>query len=347
MIPDMKKFILRQLADIAIALLLSTLVTYAFSGNKLLSEIGVNYKYILFGFCNAMAVWKGNQLISRLGERFFPWDKNPKLTFFINSTTSVVYTGVAIYLVYRIYLEAVFNINIMAHSRGWIWQMVIVYLVSLLITISFYLANFFQGWREAVVNEEKLKKEAIQLRYDALKSQVNPHFLFNSLSVLSALIETDTAKASQFIQKFSQIYRYVLDQRDQELVPLAEELNFVNSYIHLHRIRHGQNLKIAMDIGDQSGYIVPLSLQTVLENCFKHNTISEAHPLTIELRREKDDLVIRNNLQKRRTIQDSNGIGLETMQKRYSYLTQRPLTIHDDGESFTVRVPVIQEFTGA
>jgi sensor histidine kinase YesM len=321
------------------------LITYAFAGDYLFTNFSTVYKNLLFGFCIGYSLWKGNQFIGWIGDKFFPWDKNPKLTLTVNSTLSVAYSAIAIFLVYFLYLKFVFNINMFDSFNRWIWQMVISLLISLLITISFYLAYFFKWWRIATVNEEKLKQEAIQLRYDALKSQVNPHFLFNSLSVLSSLVDTDTAKAKQFIQQFSDIYRYVLDQKDKELVTLEEEIKFVKSYINLHQIRHDESLIISIDIDNLSGFIIPLSLQTLLENCFKHNIISEEKPLTVKLWRENDFIVIQNNLQKRRVIKDSNGIGLETISKRYEYISQHPMEIVQDENHFTVKVPIIKSIS--
>lgn len=342
---EFRKFIVRQLTDITIALVLSGFITYAFAGNYLFTNFSTTYKNLLFGFCLGFTLWKGNQFIGFIGDIYFPWSRNPKFTLTVNSSLSIAFSVIDIFLVNFLYLKFVFNINIFDNPNRWIWQMVITLLISLLITISFYLAYFFKWWRIATLNEEKLKQEAIQLRYDALKSQVNPHFLFNSLSVLSSLVDTDTAKAKQFIQQFSDIYRYVLDQKDKELVALDEEIRFVKSYINLHEIRHGDSLRISIDIDNLSGFIIPLSLQTLLENCFKHNIISEEKPLTVKLWRDNDFIVVQNNLQKRRVIQDSNGIGLETISKRYEYISQHPMEIVQDENHFTVKVPIIKSIS--
>lgn len=340
-----KEFTTRQLLEAVMALILSGLITYAFAGKHLFSNFATTYKNLLFGFCIGYSLWKGNQIVGWITHRLFPWDIKPSLTLAVSSALSLVFSLVDILLVHYLYLRLAFNVNIFDNPKRWVWQMVIVLLISLIITISFYLAYFFKWWRISAINEEKLKQEAIQLRYDALKSQVNPHFLFNSLSVLSSLVDTDTAKAKQFIQQFSDIYRYVLDQKDKELVALDEEIRFVKSYINLHQIRHGKSLIISIDIDDLSGFIIPLSLQTLLENCFKHNIISEEKPLTVKLWRDNNFIVVQNNLQKRKTIQDSNGIGLETISKRYDYLSQHPMEIAQDENYFTVKVPIIKSIS--
>jgi LytS/YehU family sensor histidine kinase len=159
------------------------------------------------------------------------------------------------------------------------------------------------------------------------------------------LVDTDAAKAKQFIQQFSDIYRYVLDHKDKELVSLEDEIRFIRSYINLHQIRHDESLQVSIEVNDLTGYIIPLSLQTLLENCFKHNIISEEKPLNVKLWREGEFIIVQNNLQKRRVIQDSNGIGLETISKRYEYFSRQPIEIIQDEEYFTVKIPIIKSIS--
>lgn len=336
-----RQVILKELLYLLLALLLSAAITYAFAGNYLFTNFSTTWKNLMFGFCHAYFLWKGNHWITQLGSKYLPWDKNPGQTLLVNSLASVVYSIVAILSINILYPRLVFHTNIFDHPKPWIWQMAITFLISMLITLGFYLAYFFKGWRIAVMNEAQLKQETLQLRYDALKSQINPHFLFNSLSVLSALVDIDKAKAKAFIQQFSFIYRYVLEQKDKELVPLEEEMRFVSAYIDLHRLRHGDNLKVTIAVTDLTGLIVPLSLQTILENCFKHNIVSEAHPLNVQVYRDQNKLVVENTLQVRKTTTDSSGIGLETIHKRYKYLTEQPLRIVRTKTHFTVEIPII------
>ncbi len=335
-------FIAVQLRDIIITLFFSSFITFFFAGRYLFTNFETTYKNILFGFFIAYSLWKGNQLIGWISDKLFPWEEKPKHALIVSLSSSIIYTLIIIVLVHIVYYRLVFNIDISENINRWITQIVITFLISLLITVIYYLLYFFKWWRLSVVNEEKLKQEAVQLRYDALKSQVNPHFLFNSFSVLSSLVDTDTAKAKDFIQQFSNIYRYVLEQREQEVVSLEDELNFIKSYINLHQIRHGNNLNVSVEIADNSGYIIPLSIQILLENCFKHNIISEEMPLNVKVWREGDYITVQNNLQKRKTIHDSGGIGLETIFKRYEFLSEKTIQIENDDVHFLVRVPIIK-----
>lgn len=334
-----------QLIDAIIALVISGLITYAFAGNYLFTDFSTAYKTLLYGFCTGYTLWKGNQLMGWVSRIYFPWAQSPGRTLFVSSISSLIFTVLDILIVNYVYFGLVFNINIFDNLSRWIGQMLVIFLISLLITMSFYLVYFFKWWRIAAVNEEQLKQEAIQLRYDAIKNQINPHFLFNSLSVLSSLVETDTVKAQVFILQFSNIYRYVLDQKDKELVTMAEEIRFAQSFISLHQIRHGESLVISVDIDDLSGYIVPLSLQILLENCFKHNIITEKQPLHIKLWRIDNYIIIQNSLQKKRNIQDSTGIGLETIRKRYKYLSLHPMEVIENEKYFTVKIPIIKSIS--
>ena len=333
--------ILIQIRDVFIALIFSVFITYFFAGKSLFTNFETVYKNVLFGFCNAFSLWKVNQFIGWVGDRVVPWKKNPKLTLYVNLSSSVFLTVATIFLVNYLYLKFVFNINFFETISRWVPQIVITFLISLVITIIFYLSYFFKWWRISTLNEAKLQQETIQLRYDALKSNVNPHFLFNSLSVLSSLVDSDPEKAKEFIQQFSNIYRYVLEQREKELVTIDEEIRFIKSFTFLHQIRHGENLKVEIDINDTSGYIIPLSLQILLENCFKHNIISNEKLLTVKVWREDNYIVVQNNLQKRKTIPDSGGIGLNTISKRYEFLSDKKIEIIVDSKNYTVKTPII------
>ncbi len=338
---NLRRVLLFQIRDILLSYLLSLLVTYIFAGSRMFSNFETSFKYSLFGFLIAISLWKGNQFIGWIVSKKYPWNINPRLSLTINLLGAFVYSVIAISLVYFFIFQYLFNINFFERLSSIIPQMIVTLVISLLVTATFYIAIFFKWWRIATVNEERLKQEAIQLRYDALKSNVNPHFLFNSLSVLTSLVDTDAQKAKDFIQQFSNIYRYVLEQRDRELVPLQEEITFIKSFTNLHLIRHDNNLKVNIEVNDLSGLIIPLSLQILLENCFKHNIISEESPLLVRVWREMDYIIIQNNLQKRNTILEPGGVGLDTISKQFVHFSERKLEIVQTATHYTVKIPVL------
>jgi sensor histidine kinase YesM len=336
------KIILRQLLDILIAAVFSFFVTWAFAGNRMFTSWERIFPNLMFGFLICISLWKGNQYLGWLVGRRFSWMKQPKSALIASLIGSVIYAAIAIWLIHYIYMELLLGIGFLENMGRFMPQMIIILAISTVITISFYLAYFFKWWRLSVISEEKLKQEAIQLRYDALKNQINPHFLFNSLSVLSSLVETDPKKATAFIRKFSDIYRYVLDQRDKELVELSVELDFIRSYVDLHLVRHEGNLDVEYNIDDKTGYIIPLSLQIVIENCLKHNIVSSDNMLRIKIERSGNYLTVTNNLQRRKAVEQSNGLGLETLKNRYAYLSGQPVVVEETEKVFSVKIPVIR-----
>lgn len=202
---------------------------------------------------------------------------------------------------------------------------------------------FFKNWKEAAVQQEKLKREQLTLQYETLKGQVSPHFLFNNLNSLTSLISTDAEKAIDFVKKLSDVYRYVLDQRDQELVALDTELNFLESYIFLQKIRFEANLDIQIDVSPKNFKVIPLSVQMLVENAIKHNEISDKNPLQIRVFSSDDlYLTIENKLQKK-SGSEGSGSGIQNIKDRYEFFTNRKVIISDNGGKFQVSIPLLTD----
>lgn len=335
-------FLLRQVLDVIIAYVFSVFISYLFMGSRVFTDIDRIVPNTMFGFLLSYLLWKGNALVGWGISSKVSWDKDPVKTFRLSILASVLYTTIIVILIHWFAVDVLFGGDFGELYPKYIVRMLGIMVLSFLITCIFYLVYFFKWWRIAVVNEERLVCEAIQLKYDALKNQVNPHFLFNSLSVLSALVETDPSKAKQFIMHFSNIYRYVLEQRDKEVVPLSEEVNFAKSFLELNSIRHGENLVVKIDIVNSHGFVVPLSLQLVLENCLKHNVVSSEKPLTIDIWRDNSFIVVRNTLQLRNASSSHSGIGLETLCKRYEFLSEQQVLVEPTSNYYTVRIPILE-----
>ena len=189
----------------------------------------------------------------------------------------------------------------------------------------------------------ELEKENILAQFDILKHQINPHFLFNSMNILAALIPIDQEKAVAFTSKFSKLYRSVLELKEQMLINLEEELEFAKDYIYLQKVRFGENLQIEFDIPEShlNDAIPPFALQLLLENAIKHNIVSMDQPLKIRVAYEADKLVVENNLQKRKNVQDSTGIGLKNLQARYQLICEDCIETGEQGEKFVAKIPLI------
>ena len=189
-----------------------------------------------------------------------------------------------------------------------------------------------------------MQEENIISQFETLKSQINPHFLFNSLNVLSSLIYIDKDKASKFVRQLSKVYRYILDSKDRELITLEDELPFIESYIFLLKTRFDKNLIVNQDlpVDKQHHKIAPMVLQLLIENAIKHNIISKTKPLTIDISViDNKYLQIKNNLQLKTSTEITSQIGLKNIQKRYEYLCNKKIDIKQTEEYFTVRIPLI------
>ena len=191
-------------------------------------------------------------------------------------------------------------------------------ITTIIICVLLYESIFlYDRWKKSVLESERLRRAHVQSQLEGLKSQINPHFLFNSLNTLSYLIPEDEHKAVKFVQKLSKVYRYFLEIQDQQVIPLKEELDFLKSYIFLVKERFGDNLQIKTETPAYflEMSIVPLSLQILFENAIKHNVISKSKPLAIELfiDTKTDYLVVSNNLQKKRQVAPSTKIGLQNI----------------------------------
>jgi LytS/YehU family sensor histidine kinase len=197
---------------------------------------------------------------------------------------------------------------------------------------------------EVQLKAEQLEKENLLSQFSALKSQVNPHFLFNSLSILSSLVRKDPDLSEQFIDRLSRAYRYILEQRDTDVVPLRTELEFLQSYTFLLQTRFCQKFEVTVVVDDETkntSRIPPLTLQILVENAVKHNRMSEKEPLQIIVERDGDMLVVRNNFRPRGEEVNSTGVGLQNIINRYALLTDRPVWAGECEDEFVVRVPLL------
>lgn len=212
---------------------------------------------------------------------------------------------------------------------------------------AFYLASNRRAYRqleEVQLQAERLEKENIRAQLMALKNQISPHFLFNNLSILLSLVENDSQLSVQFINRLAKAYRYILEQSNNERIGLKTELEFVETYTFLLKIRFEEKLKIVVDIpeSDQLRYsIVPLTLQLLVENAVKHNRMSVEQPLVVYLQSRENYLVVINRIQPRPKNESSTGLGLQNIVNRYKLLTEKPVLVIEKDESFIVKIPLL------
>lgn len=202
---------------------------------------------------------------------------------------------------------------------------------------------FMNELRKSVEEKEMLKRESLNAQLDALRTQVNPHFLFNNLNTLASVIPENQDQAVQFVQQLSKVYRHILEVQDQPSIPLRDELEVMKAYAFLLKTRFGDNLGITINVPDEKleKKIVPLSLQILMENAIKHNIVSSDKPLKVDVYAENGHLVVHNNLQKKNQVNVSTGIGLDNIRNRCRLLGNDRVQVVENGSSFTVSIPLI------
>lgn len=215
--------------------------------------------------------------------------------------------------------------------------------ISAIIIIGFYSFYYYKKVQETKVKEQKIIAGAASAQFDALKNQLDPHFLFNSLNVLTSLIEENPRAATKFTTALSKVYRYVLEQKNKELVTVDEELKFARLYMSLIKMRFEDSIiyDAPETISNPEARVVPLSLQLLLENAVKHNQVTPGKKLHIKIHEEDGNLVIRNNVQPKNVMKESSGVGLKNIQQRYFLLSDRPVKIQQDEKEFSIAIPML------
>ena len=227
--------------------------------------------------------------------------------------------------------------------------MLMVEIRGILVNLTFYmfLHLVYQGYQnqQVGVELERTKTDNLGAQYELLKQQVNPHFLFNSLNTLKYMVESRDPHAIDFILKLSDFYRYSLENRKQDLIKVAEELQILHAYLFLLKARFEEGIDLSVNINDQhlKSLIPPFTLQLLVENCIKHNVISVDRPLTICLYSEQDYIVVENIVQPKRTPESSMGMGLDNINERYLHLIKKEIAIQKTEKAFTIKLPIIHE----
>lgn len=285
---------------------------------------------------------------SRLTEPFirkkFPPEEHrtryPVVFFIAGSVFSTIIATTVVLLVGMVMHSFSLTENLTPLKLNLMYAWLVNLLYHLINTIIFY----FKEYRSSRIEAEELKSAQALAELQLIKSQVNPHFLFNNLNVLSSLVMQNHAEANRFIEEFSKVFRYILHNHENELVPLKTELHYINPYIFLLQKRFGEGLHVTMDIPEtyREKLIIPAALQMLIENAIKHNVVSRNKPLHISLRAGcEGSIVISNNLQVKQSTEPSTGIGLKNIKKRYELAGIREVNISRNESEFSVSLPLI------
>lgn len=236
--------------------------------------------------------------------------------------------------------------NIPFQDEGSVWDYILSADYKMSVVVSILLNLFSVAVIEFFIQSErtlKLQNDNAKMQYQQLKSQINPHFLFNSLNVLVSLINKDADRATNYTRKLSDIYRYVLSYDLQEAISVKEELDFIKNYMEILKIRFGEGVNVAYDLKDEdlNKKIPPMALQVLVENAVNHNALTSSDPLLIQIYSDNKDIIVSNNIIPRMRVASSLGIGLQNLRKKYILISNNDICIDRNNHEFTVRLPLL------
>jgi two-component system, LytTR family, sensor kinase len=289
-------------------------------------------------------IWQGCFLIISAYRRRFPGFERTALRITLTVITMSVYI-VGVDLLTCTVLDAL-GIQENSYLNGeWKLNLIKCFGTTALIGTLYEAGYFFTMWKRQAIEAEALKSRQLRAELDVLRNQVSPHFLFNSLNTLVALIHEDADQAARFTKDLSHVYRYILQHKDKEVVDLGTELDFTRAYIDLMKVRFADSLRIHLEVAPEHRHLLvaPLTLQLLLENALKHNVASLARPLQVDIHVEGGrTLVVRNSLHRKQGVVEGTGTGLSNVRQRYAYLSERPVDVIETREHFLVALPLLR-----
>lgn len=300
---------------------------------------GINFSWrtALANFMYTLIYWEGSwQITGYFRKRYNSYELTSKRILF-QSLSILLYVCITNFFLCYL-LTILINPNIQLNWKLYTSTLQLSLIVTFLISTIYEAQNFFDLWKKSKLEAEQLKQQNLIAQFETLKNQVNPHFLFNSLNTLAAIIPENPEQAVVFVEKLSSLYRYILQFRDKDVVDLKTELQNIRAYLYLQEMRFGDNLKWEINVPENlmSSEIPPLSLQVLAENAVKHNIISNQKPLLFEIYTEGRVLKIRNTLQTKQSTEASTMVGLSNLQERLRLLHHKELLIEQDDKHFTV-----------
>jgi len=330
----------KHLINISIILAISIAITFMFAGfSSSWQAISLN---ILYGIIIGLSIAFGSSIISKKMYSIGNWEHNPINKYIQVIIAITFYIGIDVVIVNLIWFKLTQNLNPteLIHSNIFMWVILTELIIGIVIYLIILSANFSRKLNKLYIDAENNQKEINKYKYSTLKNQVNPHFLFNSLNVLSGLIYKDTEKADDFVGKLANIYRYVLDVQDEEVVSLGQELEFIKDYLFLQSIRFGNNLQYEINASSNK-MIIPMALQILVENALKHNVITEKSKLKVEISNDDRYVIVSNNINPKSDIESSHELGIANIKARYKFLTATEVEILNKDNKFEVRIPLL------
>ena len=324
--------------------ILSLLIPFVFFGVRFTRPPYFTLPLLINTFIISAIIWIGNRAIMIWSRNRYPMMEQLKKRLLIQSLLMLIYTlmaGVGVgYLLEefsQIYRTGMSKTDVLIASIN------SSLFTTIAITAIYEVIYFSDQLRDSLTKSELLKREGLRAELNALKTQVNPHFLFNNLNTLCAIIPEDSQKAVQFVEQLSKVYRYILEVKEDKCIPLSEEIKILEAYAFLLKTRFGNNFNLSIDVPETmlQKEVVPFALQLLVENALKHNIVSKEQPLYITVKAINDELIIQNILQKKQQVENSTGIGLKNIRNRYGLITNRIIAVTETPQFFTVVLPLI------
>ncbi len=339
------KFIL--VVCIAATIVITTYFIGYSSVNHLVdTPLNILYDIIFSFFISASIATVNYYTIINIDSKI-PWERNKTKRFLIellitNFNAAFLISSLVLFLHYILN----YDIQCFTSLASQVYNESTIAVIINTIAVAIYEGQMLiRNWLLSLIEVEQLRREKAESQYSVLKNQVNPHFLFNSLNSLSSLIRLSPDKAIEFVDKFSKIYRYVLDVSDKMVIEICHEIEFLQAYYFLQKIRFGNNLiiEVVIDANKMNDFILPLSVQLLIENAIKHNEISSEKQLKISVSVDDQYLVITNNLQLKDVFETSNGIGINNLTERYKHFTEIEPKFYSTQDYYIAKIPILHD----
>ena len=340
------KYILKIAAILALAIFVTERLLFNGGFNLPLNEL---FTIISIHFMYAFVLTALNGYFFYFLDSKFDWKENTKKRLILGAAGSVIITMIGLAVLRFITLVVILGkpVERFTNDENAASYYTFGLVITLIVSLVFHTIYFYKALTEKKVTEQQIVAKTETAKYESLKSQIDPHFLFNSLNVLTSLIGENPKLAEKFTTKLSKVYRYVLEQKNKDLIELDEELHFAKTYMELltMRFENAVTFEIPDKASDSDYKILPLSLQLLLENTIKHNVVSEDNPLKVIIREENGYLVVSNNFNPKTTMENGTKIGLRNIIDRYHLITLKKVVVEKTAENFIVKLPLLTQKT--
>lgn len=297
-------------------------------------------EYSLTAISAFFLLFEAQNINSKLLNRFITWQRDVTKRFVLEALISFLITVCIVYIFYSGLYKLVWDMDIFLPSLY--LYISLVFFISMAFMAFVNIVPLIDEWKQSIIYAERLEKETANAKMEALTTQLSPHFFFNNLSILNGLITGKPVQAKKFVSKLSEVFRYILSHKNDEIVPLKKEIDFISDYNFLLERRFEKKFSVEIKIKNFDYWIPPVTIQQLIENAIKHNEISDKKPLLVNISENKGYLTVKNNKQLRSAKIRSTNIGLKNIKQRFALLTESEVVINECEEYYVVSLPLIQ-----